>query len=305
MDTDDALATLIDLLPAGSVAALNIPSASGDRLIGDVPTEPKPVYSVTKMFIALGVLRAMDAGMLALDDNLAARLPGAPVGCTIRQVLHHSAGLGNYTANPAYLQAVTQDPDSPWGLEQIAAASTPGTSGGFEYSNTGFWYLGSLLEELSGMSLSQYLHRKVFEPADMHDTRYPELETSLIHTGYSTLWAGPAGAAFSTPADLIRFQQFMCGNSTLWTPPLSESGTKEFFASIPVQAPAPWRRPAYGSGVMVDEELGVWGHGGSGPEYRSAVFSAFGSSHAAAIICPTMGSFSTEETLIRWLEASR
>ncbi|WP_181150009.1 serine hydrolase [Arthrobacter sp. MYb227] len=59
------------------------------------------------------------------------------------------------------------------------AASTRVTPGSFEYSNTGFWYLGSMLEELSGMSRSPYLHRKVFEPADMRETRNPELETSL------------------------------------------------------------------------------------------------------------------------------
>lgn len=300
MEAQDVLAALLATLPAGSVAAFSDPALSFGAIIDSGTTEPLPVYSVTKMLIATGVLRASDAGLLTLDDSLAARLPGAPSGCSIRQVLQHSAGLGNYTTDPEYLTAVQHEPDSPWGLEKIAAVSTLGTLGGFEYSNTGFWYLGALLEELSGMSLSQYLHRKVFEPAGMGATRYPDPESSLIHTGYSTLWAGPAGAAFSTPADMLRFTQFISGNQSVWVPALSTRAIKEFFATVSVNAPAPWVSPAYGTGVMVDRDLGIWGHGGSGPQYLSAVFSDFDSGLAAAIICPDQGTFSPEEKLLAW-----
>lgn len=301
MEAQDALATLVAALPTGSVAAFTDPTLSVGEVISSGTTEPLPVYSITKMFVAAGVLRAHDAGLLTLDDSLAARLPGAPSGCSIRAVLNHTAGLGNYTANHAYLHAVQHEPGSPWGLEKIIAASSLGTPGRFEYSNTGFWYLGALLENLSGMQLSQYLHRKVFDPAGMRETRYPDLESSLISTGYSTLWAGPAGAAYSTPADLLRFMQFMSRNQSVWTPPFSGSATQELFTTVPVAAPAPWLNPAYGSGVMVDRELGVWGHGGSGPQFRSAVFSDFDSGLAAAIICPDQDSFSPEERVLDWL----
>lgn len=300
MKANDVLATLLATLPPGSVAAFKDPLITGSRIISSGPPEPLPVYSITKLFIAAGVLRALDARLLSLEDSLASRLPGAPSGCSIKEVLHHTAGLGNYTFSPEYLRAVQQEPGSPWSLEKIATASTIGRSGSFDYSNTGFWYLGALLEELSGMSLSQYLHRKVFDPADMHETRYPELETSVINTGYSTLWAGPAGAAYSTPADLLHFVQFIRGNESLWTPPLSGQATKEFFTTVQVAATAPWIDPAYGTGVMVDRELGVWGHGGSGPEYRSAVFAHFDSGLAAAIICPVTDTFFPEEKLLEW-----
>lgn len=301
MEAQDALATLLAALPAGSVAAFSDLALSTGEIIAGGPTEPLPVYSTTKMFIAVGVLRACDAGLLALEDSLAARLPGAPSGCSIMEVLNHTAGLGNYTANHGYLHAVQHEPGSPWRLEKIIAASTLGTPGRFEYSNTGFWYLGALLENISGMQLSQYLHRKVFDPAGMRETRYPDLESSLISTGYSTLWAGPAGAAYSTPADLLRFMQFISGNQGVWTPPLSGNATQELFTTVPVAAPAPWVSPAYGLGVMIDQKLGVWGHGGAGPQYRSAVFSDFSSGLAAAIICPDQDSFSPEERVLDWI----
>ena len=300
MEAQAALAALIAALPAGSVAAFTDPALSAGEIIDNGPAEPVPVYSVTKMFVAAGVLRALDAQLLSLEEPLASRLPGAPAGCSIGEALHHTAGLGDYTASVEYLHAVQHEPASPWELEQIVAASTDGTPGSFEYSNTGYWYLGALLEKLSGMKLSQYLHRKVFAPADMRETRYPDIESSLIHTGYSTLWAGPAGAAYSTPADLLRFMQFMIGNQGVWIPPLSECATKEFFATVPANAPAPWVSPAYGTGVMVDRDLGVWGHGGSGPLYRSAVFSDFDSGLTAAAICPGHGPYSPEERLLGW-----
>lgn len=304
MDESRVWEDLLALLPSGSVAAYRGPAEPFENIAHSGSTEPLPVYSVTKMFIAAGVLRAMDAGVLKLSDALAARLPGAPAGCTIREVLQHTAGLGNYTAHPDYLRSVAKQPGEPWSLEQIAAASVPGDSGHFEYSNTGYWYLGALLEHVSGMALGQYLHREVFDPANMMTTRYPELETSLTPGGHSTLWAGPAGAAFSTPADLLRFQQFILGVESYWLPPLSTAATNEFFNCVPVLAPEPWRAPHYGSGVMADPALGVWGHGGSGPGYRSAVFSSFGSRASAAIICPGAGSFDAEDTLVRLLGRS-
>lgn len=297
MDESPALQELLALLPTGSVAAYRGLGTPIGSIIHSGSTEPLPVYSVTKLFIAAGVLRAMDAGALDLGDQLAARLPGAPTGCSIREVLHHTAGLGNYTADAGYLRAVTEQPGEPWDLERIAEASAPGTRGIFEYSNTGFWYLGAMLEEVSGMALAQFLHREVFEPANMMDTRYPDLETSLTPTGYSTLWAGPAGAAFSTPADLLRFQQFILGTEAFWLSPLTDKATTEFFTPVPAPAPAPWRMPSYGTGVMMDPALGIWGHGGSGPGYRSAVFACFGPGAAAAIICPGAGSFEAEEAL--------
>lgn len=299
---DDALAfeVLLRQLPTDSVAAYRGPGVDA-RMHVSGPAEPLPVFSVTKMFIAAGVLRAVDAGLLTLADPLASRLPGAPTGCTIAQVLTHTAGLGNYIANPDYLRAVEEDPGDPWDLEMIAAASNPGVQGTFAYSNTGYWYLGAMLEEATAMSLGQYLHREIFEPADMASTRYPEPETSLTPSGYSTLWAGPAGAAFSTPADLLGFGDLFSDSNPLFPSTLSNAARAAFMDSVPVQATAPWKEPRYGAGVMIDAGLGLWGHGGSGPGYRSAVFTSPATGAAAALICPDQTDFRPESALLSLL----
>lgn len=301
MEASHALEHLPGLLPGGSVAAWTDPGEPSGAIAHSGSTEPLPVFSATKMFIAAGVLRALDAGKLDLSDSLASRLAGAPAGCTIREVLHHTAGLGNYTADPGYLRAVAEAPGEPWALERITEASAPGAPGRFTYSNTGYWYLGAILEQVSGMALGQYLHREVFEPAGMMETRYPELETSLTPAGYSTLWAGPAGAAFSTPADLLRFQQFVRGPGPSVSRPLGAAATREFFTTVPVPRQSPWKSPHYGAGVMVDPALALWGHGGSGPGYRSAVFGRFDTVSAAAVICPASGTFVPEDVLVEVL----
>ncbi|MFL4474266.1 serine hydrolase domain-containing protein [Paeniglutamicibacter sp. MACA_103] len=299
---DDALAfeALLRQLPAGSVAAYRGPG-DGARMHVSGPAEPLPVFSVTKMFVAAGVLRAVDAGLLGLADPLASRLPGAPTGCTIAQVLTHTAGLGDYTAHPGYLRAVRDDPGEPWDLEAITAASTPGVPGAFAYGNTGYWHLGAMLEEVTAMSLGQYLHREIFEPADMASTRYPEPETSLTVSGYSTLWAGPAGAAFSTPADLLAFGDLFSDANPLFPSALSPAMRAAFLDSVPVKAPAPWREPRYGAGVMIDPRLRLWGHGGAGPGYCGAVFTSLATGAAAALICPGPTDFSPESALVSLL----
>lgn len=300
MDDTLAFEALLRQLPTGSVAAYRGPR-DGARIHVSGPAEPLPVFSVTKMFVAAGVLRAVDAGLLTLADPLASRLPGAPTGCTIAQVLTHTAGLGNYTANPDYQHAINADPGEPWELEEISAASTPEKPGTFSYGNTGYWYLGAMLEGITGMSLGQYLHREIFEPADMASTRYPEPETSLTPSGYSTLWAGPAGAAFSTPADLLGFGDLFADSNPLFPSALSNAARAAFMDSVPVQAPAPWKEPRYGAGVMIDAGLGLWGHGGSGPGYRSAVFTSPATGAAAALICPGQTDFRPESALISLL----
>ncbi|MFI8411696.1 serine hydrolase domain-containing protein [Paeniglutamicibacter gangotriensis] len=296
MDDSSLAQALERALPSGSAAACRAGFGSETRIFGS--SEPQPVFSVTKKFVAAGVLRAVDAGALRLSDSLASRLPGAPSGCSIAQVLTHTAGLGDYSTNPEYLTAVREHPSDPWSLDSIAAASRQGEPGIFAYSNTGYWYLGAMLEEVSDMGLGQYLHREVFEPADMGSTRYPELETALTASGYSTLWAGPAGAAFSTPEDLLCFESLVTDTDPPSPAAVSPAMRRAFSQSVPVDAPAPWRDPRYGAGVMIDTKLLLWGHGGSGPGHRSAVFTSWDTGAAVAAIVPEESGFIPEEVLV-------
>ncbi|MFD9030948.1 serine hydrolase domain-containing protein [Streptomyces sp. NPDC059567] len=56
--------------------------------------------SVTKSFVATVVLQLVAEGKVKLDDDIESRLPGVVPGgehITVRQLLHHTSGLANYT----------------------------------------------------------------------------------------------------------------------------------------------------------------------------------------------------------------
>jgi CubicO group peptidase (beta-lactamase class C family) len=127
-DADHAAAAVV--LPRGVVA-----------MVGDAD-HPFRWASVTKLVTALAVLRAVDDGLVVLDE------PAGPTGATVRHLLAHASGL-------------------PFeGREPIAAPATTRI-----YSNAGFDLLGELLAERRGRSIGHELARAVLDPLGMTGTR--------------------------------------------------------------------------------------------------------------------------------------
>src|SRR5262249_45743881 len=96
----------------------------------------------------------------------------------------------------------------------------PGTK--FEYSNSGYFLLGALLEQVSGVSYEQLLKERIFTPLGMNDSGYAHPETLLPHraAGYERSAKGlqnarfydmsvpfAAGALYSTGGDLYLWDQ--------------------------------------------------------------------------------------------------
>lgn len=131
--------------------------------------------SISKQFTATGILQLKEAGKLALSDTLRQYFPELPYnGITIEMLLTHTSGL------PAY----EDEMEKGWDRHQIAfnkdmiaylAAHKPplhfkpGTK--FEYSNTGYAILASILENVSGQTYADYLAQHVFTPLKMTSSR--------------------------------------------------------------------------------------------------------------------------------------
>lgn len=98
------------------------------------------------------------------------------------------------------------------------------------YCNTGFYYLGKLIEKVSGVSLNDYSRKVIFEPLGMNDSFYclPEekfhkvagrnercCEHEWINTEDHFKWPGAMGGLKTTVVDLCRFGDMLLAKGTL------------------------------------------------------------------------------------------
>jgi len=142
-----------------------------DRAIGDSLhiQETFRIASVTKTYVAAGILRLMEKGVLALEDPISKHLSSEHAKIlsqdydldqiTIRQILRHSAGFFDHTNAPEFFEIVLGTPAHEWarteqlrmGVEKGDPIGPPGKQ--FSYSDTGYVILGEIIETYTGKSL--------------------------------------------------------------------------------------------------------------------------------------------------------
>lgn len=193
------------------------------------------LYSMTKAFIGVGLLRLAERGQLGIDDPVHIHLP-EPVAAhfrsprvatenpevserakgpiTIRQLMTHTSGMGSDIATG--LDALTRKRGR-WErmYEDLTAAVDEGRIGSLAefiealsqlplwqhpgrefYYSYGYDVLGYVLEQISGLTLDEFLRREVFEPLGMRDTGFavPKASTKRLATLYRHTKAQRFGA---------------------------------------------------------------------------------------------------------------
>lgn len=186
--------------------------------------------STSKTFTAIAILRMVQENKLSLDDSLQKFFPGFPYsGITIKMLLNHRSGLPNYLYfmsnnkwgilpngkwNKQY--ATNQDVLKMLYDKKPDRTGTPGTR--FNYSNTNFVLLATIIEKISGAIFQEYMQQKFFEPLQMHNTYVFSLKDTLTATpsfaNNGTYWQydfldGTCGDKniYSTPRDLLKWDQ--------------------------------------------------------------------------------------------------
>ena len=131
--------------------------------------------SVSKQFTAMGIVLLKESGKLSYDDKLAKFFPELAFygDITVRQLLNHTSGLPDYMELMYFNWdktkiAANKDMIALLAEKKPAAIFQPGTK--FEYSNTGYALLGSVIEKASGMSFGDYLQKAIFKPLGMANT---------------------------------------------------------------------------------------------------------------------------------------
>ena len=250
--------------------------------------------SVSKQFTAMGILLLMEKGQLKLTDSLRHYFPELPYSnITIRHMLTHTSGLPDYesvmsTKWDKTKIAFNSDMIAFLAKEKSPASFAPGTK--WEYSNTAYAILASIIEKVSGQTFAAFLAENIFIPLGMrhsriYNTRRSQKDT-IANYAYGYIFKPDTkkyilpdndsstnfviyldgiqgdGIVNSTTGDLLKWDRAL-KNHTL----LSEATQKEMLKGQELADTI--SKTYYGYGVMVEKtEAGdIITHSGGWPGY--------------------------------------
>jgi CubicO group peptidase (beta-lactamase class C family) len=226
-----------DKRSAGQLVVLYRGQVAFDRVINADPDTPFLTFSVSKAFTGVCIHRLLEEGRLEWDAPVARYWP--EFGCkgketaTIRHVFLHQEGI---PGPHLFLQMlmwldwdlVTRD------VARTAAVYSPGSRSEYHWVNYGFIF-GKVIENVTGMTFSEYLRQTVLNPLGLTNTwlpippevqrRSPRLFTDATSTfilGARIIFSIPriqraiipAATLHSTARDLAVFYQMLLNGGT-------------------------------------------------------------------------------------------
>ena len=211
----------------------------------NVPMNADTIFrlaSMTNAITSVAVMMLIEEGKLGLDDPIANYLPAfedlevietfnpadksyttrpATTEMTIRHLLTHTSGLGYTFDSPILAQLMAGKPGA--SATSYPLLHDPGTKWTYGESTR---VLGTLVEEISGQPLEDFMRERIFVPLGMGDTFYtvPKPKHDRVVTVHRTTDKGleeapnpeeitaPAygdGGLSSTGADYVKFMQMI------------------------------------------------------------------------------------------------
>lgn len=168
----------------------------------NVPNTPQTLFeagSVSKQFVAAGILLLAKEGKLTLHDDVRTYVPelpdyGTPV--TLDMLLSHTSGLKDWgalyslTGWPRTTRVYTQELGWDIIFKQKSLNFPPGTL--YSYSNSNYMMLVLVLERVSGLTLAQFTEKYFFEPLNMEHTLWRDNHLAVV-PGRATAYRGQDG----------------------------------------------------------------------------------------------------------------
>jgi CubicO group peptidase (beta-lactamase class C family) len=225
-------------IPGAAVAILSSDSVLYIQRIGFADMEkgqPVDVHthfrtgSITKTFVALGILKLAEERKIELNTPVKNILPGLEINnpweethpLRVVHLLEHTSGLNDTHFNDYYLDG---DPGIP--LTEGVKVSRhyldlrwpPGKYR--SYSSAGYMVAGIIIEQVTGRTFEEYLHDVILDPLGMSTSTFRLNAESkrLLATGYKSgdrpapywhTFSRPAGSLNSSAAEMARFVQVM------------------------------------------------------------------------------------------------
>lgn len=219
------------------------------------------IASVSKQFLAAGIMVLEQDGKLSVDDKLTKYFAGTPPEwseITLRHLLNHTSGLQRET--PGY------EPfgDAPL-LDQIKKGFSTKlefpTGTKFQYCNYGYFMLAQIIEQVSGQPWSEFMRNRVFLPAGMtatdvtnEDLVLPNRARAYAHDNGVLVnmppWTAvrPSGAFMSTVLDLAKWDALLWTNKVL-----SDASKAKMWAQTVLPS---GEQTGYGFGWFFEEDRG-------------------------------------------------
>lgn len=193
------------------------------------------IGSCTKQFTAALIMLLSEEGKLKLDDKVSKHIPDYPIDngnkITIHNLLSHTSGIPEYFILQNMQNFLLKENNSNEFMKhfwKLDLEFEPGTK--LKYSNSGFFVLGKIIENVTKKTYDEVLHEKIFSPLRMLNTGvvhddilirnkaygYIKVEDSLKVAPYiNSSGAFSAGAIYSTVEDLFKWQNALHTNTIL------------------------------------------------------------------------------------------
>ncbi len=256
--------------------------------------------SVSKQFTAMGIMKLKENGKLTYDQDVRDFIPELPYeGITIRHLLNHVSGLPDYTRlmmenwktdlkfdDPERFISGNNDIIKMLVEKEPVMYFKPLEK--WEYSNTGYVLLASIVAKASGIPFERYLQEQIFEPAKMSNTvvydYLPGSDSQMPNRVYGfsvglngtdlisndSHYLNPAqgdGGIYSTLDDLLKWDRILYDNVLI-----SEETKKEAFTPAVLNN---GDTTSYGFGWFIDKSSTgkkVVRHGGGWVGFRTYIY---------------------------------
>lgn len=283
------------------------------------------IGSTTKMMTAAAVLQQIEAGTLSIDTPITDVVPEWALGgvwdspaetaddMTVWHTLTHTSGYPDRIIYDLTWEGAT----TPDGLDDWAGAqgdvmlhAPPGSF--WNYTNGPFALAGLLVQRASGVPYHEYMVDSVWRPAGMDATfLVPEDVIAYGNFAYGHHYRGPlsaddpeiaapdaydnwviapAGYAFSTPSDLVRWTDLLMTGGGDVLDPTSVDAMQARQVDVGVVP-----QQGYGFGIFVEDipaldGLRILSHGGNIPGFSSQLYWVPARRLAISILANTMTS---------------
>ncbi|MFJ7913992.1 MULTISPECIES: serine hydrolase domain-containing protein [unclassified Lysinibacillus] len=188
------------------------------------------IGSVSKMYAAAAVMKLVDEGKVNLDAPVVHYVPDFKMkderykSITPRMLLNHSSGLQGSTFSNTFLFKDNDTYAHDNLLRQLSNQQLKADPGAFSvYCNDGFTLAEIMVERVSGLSFTEFIHHRFTKPLKLNHTKTPQdkWENDKRAGLYFPTYQGQlptesvnvigTGGISSTAEDMVRFSQIFMG----------------------------------------------------------------------------------------------